>query len=224
MKTKLSYLWERTEGEEVYVSLKPRYNSNSQHMVNVSDKIVIYEKFCALPIFAGICGLFVYFWLHSCISFRYPRQSSVNRQCPQLGSINRTNRSRWPRLARSLTSLQSLYKVQLQYKWGQFKIYKLLLLTVRKKGKCKLETGARKFFLPEIGSIKTVYGRVLFWWSYQAEVSHFPSLSASPYQNVSRELTVDSWQSISVSKFPTVLYSPAPVGAKNAEQSHYQVV
>ena len=144
--------------------------------------------------------------------------------------INRTNRSRWPRLVRSVTSLpsvgtslQSLYKVQLQYKWGQFKIYKLLLPTVRKKGKCKLETGARKFFLPEIGSIKTVYGRILFWWSYQAEVSHYSSLSA--YQNViSQELIVDSWQSISVSKFPTVLYSPAPVGAKNAEQSHYQVV
>ena len=58
-------------------SLKPRYNSNSQHMAHVSDKIVIYEKFCALPILAGICGLFVYFWLHS------PRQSSVNKPCPQ---------------------------------------------------------------------------------------------------------------------------------------------
>ena len=205
-------------------SLKPRYNSHSQHMVHVSDKIVIYEKFCALPILAGICGLFVYFWLHS------PRQSSVNKPCPQraenkqnqpitvtqIGQVCHQSSLCWNK---SSVSIQT----RLQYKWGQFKIYKLLLPTVRKKGKCKLETGARKFFLPEIGSIKTVYGRILFWWSYQAEVSHFTSLSA--YQNVmSRELTVDSWQSISVSKFPTVLYSPAPVGAKNAEQSHYQVV
>ena len=81
-KTKLSFLSEMTGAEvemlsRLWRSLKPRYNSHSQHMVHVSDKIVIYEKFCALPILAGICGLFVYFWLHS------PRQSSVNKPCPQ---------------------------------------------------------------------------------------------------------------------------------------------